>query len=177
ENTLNVEKAHAAAQRVMRDGERASNVIRRVQALMTKTPPQTEDVDINALIREVIALTQTELRKREVAVSTELASGLPPLRGDPVQLQQVLLNLVLNAVDAMAETPGGAKLLSVGSRVQDDGDGLVFVRDHGVGLSAEAADNVFKPFFTTKSKGMGMGLAICRSIVEAHGGRVWVSPV
>jgi two-component system, LuxR family, sensor kinase FixL len=108
-------------------------------------------------------------------VRTELAPTLPAVPGDSVQLQQVLLNLVVNGADAMSEENGQIKSLVIGSRADSSGDVLVFVRDHGVGLDQETADKIFDPFFTTKDKGMGMGLAICRSIIEAHGGRLWAS--
>jgi len=175
-NTLNLDKARVTAERLLRDGERASGVIQRIRGLLTKTPPQMKDVNVNHLIDEVLELLQTELRLRDVVVRTELASMLPAVPGDLVQLQQVLLNLVINGADAMSEETPGPKNLVVGTRA-DEADGvLVFVRDHGVGLDEETADKIFNPFFTTKDKGMGMGLAICRSIVEAHGGRLWASP-
>jgi len=176
ENTLDLDKARVTAQRVVRDGERASDVVRRIQRLMTKAPPQTTNVDINGVITEVLALTQTELRTRDVVVHTELTPTLPPVLGDPVQLQQVLLNLVINGIDAMAPVTDRPKILVIGSRLDASGAGLVFVRDHGTGLDDEAADRIFDPFYTTKSKGTGMGLTICRSIIEAHDGRLWASP-
>jgi two-component system, LuxR family, sensor kinase FixL len=176
ERTLNLDKARVTAERVLRDGERASGVIRRIQALLTKTPQQTSDIDINDLIREVVDLLQTELRVRDVVVHTELAPTLPRFPGDAVQLQQVLLNLVINGADAMSDVTGRPRLLVIGSRMEPDDDGLIFVRDHGIGLDQDTADKIFDPFFTTKAKGMGMGLAICRSIVEAHGARLWASP-
>jgi PAS domain S-box-containing protein len=176
EGTLNLDKARVTAERVVRDGERASGVIQRVQGLLTKTPPQTRDVDINELIDEVLDLLQTELRLREVVIQTELAPALPSFLGDSVQLQQVLLNLVMNGTDAMSDVTGRSKTLVIGSRAEPGGDGLVFVRDHGVGLDQDTADKIFNPFFTTKAKGMGMGLTICRSIIEAHGGRLWAAP-
>lgn len=177
EGTLNVDKARSTAERILRDGERASGVIQRIQGLLTKTPPQTRDIDVNELIHQVLELLQTELRLREVAVQTELAPSLPALPGDAVQLQQVLINLIINGADAMSGVAGRPRTLVVGSHASPDGEGLVFVRDNGVGLDQQTADKIFNPFFTTKSKGMGMGLAICRSIVEAHGGRLWASPV
>jgi two-component system, LuxR family, sensor kinase FixL len=176
EGTLNLDKARTTAERMLRDGERASGVIRRIQGLLTKTPPQTGDIDINELIREVLDLLNTELRLREVVVQTELAPSLPAFPGDSVQLQQVLLNLVINGADAMSDVNGRSKTLVVGSREGSEGDGLVFVKDSGVGLDQETTDKIFSPFFTTKAKGMGMGLTICRSIIEAHGGRLWATP-
>ncbi len=175
-DTLNLDKARVTAERLLRDGERASGVIQRIRGLLTKTPPQVNDIDINHLIDEALDLLQTELRLREVVIRTELAPALPAVPGDSVQLQQVLLNLLVNGADAMSEANGQIKTLVIGSRADSSGDVLVFVRDHGVGLDQETADNIFDPFFTTKDKGMGMGLAICRSIIEAHGGRLWASP-
>lgn len=176
QNTLNVDKARTTAERILRDGERASGVIRRIQGLLTKSPPQSGDIDVNELIHQVLDLLQTELRLRDVAVQTELAPALPPLPGDAVQLQQVILNLIVNGADAMSGVTGRPKTLVVGSQATADGYGLVFVRDNGTGLDQQTADKIFNPFFTTKPSGMGMGLAICRSIVEAHGGRLWASP-
>lgn len=176
ERTLNLDKARTTAERVLRDGERASGVIRRIQGLLMKAPPQATDVDLNELIGGVLDLLQTELRLRDVAVQTQLAPALPAFLGDSVQLQQVVLNLVINGADAMSEVTGRPKVLVVGSREGADGEGVVFVRDSGIGLDRETVDKIFSPFFTTKAKGMGMGLTICRSIIEAHGGRLWASP-
>jgi two-component system sensor kinase FixL len=176
EKTLNLDKARVTAERVLRDGERASGVIQRIRGLLAKTPPQTKEIDLNNLILQVLDLLQTDLRLRDVGVQTELAAGPAPCVGDMVQLQQVLLNLVVNGSEAMSEVTGRPKILVVGSRAGANGEGVVFVRDHGVGLDQDTADKIFDPFFTTKDKGMGMGLAICRSIVEAHGGRLWAEP-
>jgi len=164
------------AERLLRDGERASGVIQRIRGLLTKTPPQVKDVDINDLINEALDLLQTELRLRQVGIHIELTPALPAVPGDTVQLQQVLLNLVMNGADAMSDVIGRPKTLVIGSHAGSSDDIVVFVRDHGIGLDQETADRIFDPFFTTKAKGMGMGLAICRSIVEAHGGRLWASP-
>ena len=176
EKNLNLDKARVTAERVLRDGERASGVIQRIRGLLTKTPPQTSEIDLNNLILGVLDLVQTDLRLRDVAVRTELAPALPACLGDSVQLQQVLLNLVVNGSEAMSEVSGRPKILVVGSRATADDGGLVFVRDHGTGIEQDTAEKIFEPFFTTKDKGMGMGLAICRSIIEAHGGRLWAEP-
>ena len=175
-DTLNLDKARVTAERLLRDGERASGVIQRIQGLLTKTPPQAKDLAVNDLIVEVLDLLQTELRVREVAVHTELAPGLPAVFGDSVQLQQVLLNLVINGADAMSTVIGRPRTLVIGSRPTSGDDVLVFVRDYGTGFDQDTAGKIFDPFFTTKAKGMGMGLAICRSIVEAHGGRLRAAP-
>jgi C4-dicarboxylate-specific signal transduction histidine kinase len=176
EGTLNIDKARTTAERMLRDGERASGVIQRIQGFLTKTPPQTRNIDVNELIHQVLDLLQTELRLRDVSVQTELAPSPPPMLGDTVQLQQVLLNLIINGADAMSGINGRSRLLVIGSQTDPDGDGLIFVRDSGIGLDEGTIDKIFSPFFTTKAKGMGMGLAICRSIIEAHGGRLWASP-
>jgi two-component system sensor kinase FixL len=173
---LDLDKARNTVQRIVRDGQRASDVIARIRGLMTKSAPQIKNVDMNGVINEVLALTDAELRMRGVGVRTELAATLPPVKGDRVQLQQVVLNLVTNAIDAMASVTDGPRLLQVGSRLEGSGETLIFVRDHGTGLDPATADKIFTPFFTTKPKGIGMGLAICRSIVESHGGRLWASP-
>jgi PAS domain S-box-containing protein len=176
EKTLNLDKARVTAERVLRDGERASGVIQRIRGLLTKTPPQTGEINLNNLVLQVLDLLQTDLRLRDVVVQTELTPELPACLGDTVQLQQVLLNLVVNGSEAMSEVSGRPKILVVGSHATENGEGVIFVRDHGVGIDQETAEKIFDPFFTTKEKGMGMGLAICRSIVEAHGGRLWATP-
>ncbi len=175
-DTLNLDKARVTAERILRDGERASGVIRRIRGLLAKTPPQIKNIDVNCLIDDVLQLLQTELRLRGVVVRTELAHTLPAVPGDAVQLQQVLLNLVINGADAMSQETERPRTLIVGSRADSTDDVVVFVRDHGIGLDQDTAEKIFEPFFTTKDHGMGMGLAICRSIVESHGGRLWASP-
>jgi C4-dicarboxylate-specific signal transduction histidine kinase len=174
--TFDLVKARVAAQRVVRDGQRASDVIGRIRALMTKSAPQTSDVDMNGVINEVLALIETERRTHRIGVRTELAATLPPVLGDRVQLQQVILNLLINGIEAMVSVTDRPRVLLIGSRLEAGGDALIFVRDHGTGLDSETADKIFSPFVTTKAKGIGMGLAICRSIVESHGGRLWASP-
>jgi C4-dicarboxylate-specific signal transduction histidine kinase len=176
EETRDLDRARITAERIVRDGERASGVIQRIQALLTKTPPQSKEVDLNQLIGEVLALVQTELRLRQVVVQTELAPAPVLVLGDTVQLQQVLLNLVVNGADAMSAVTDRGRILVIGSRPPLNGEGTVFVRDYGTGLDQNTVDKIFNPFFTTKSKGMGMGLAICQSIIAAHGGRLWAEP-
>jgi C4-dicarboxylate-specific signal transduction histidine kinase len=129
-------------------------------------------VNVNDVIRDVLTLTRAELRNRHVSVKTELRADLPAVLGDTVQLQQVVLNLIVNGVEAMASVETGSRELEIKSQLDDTGDVLVLVRDSGVGLAPGIADQIFRPFFTTKEGGIGMGLAICRSIVEAHGGRL-----
>ena len=156
-----------------RDGNRAGAVVGRIRNLIKKEPPGNERVDINAAIREVIELTRSEAMKTGVSVQTDLVEGLPPVRGDRVELQQVILNLILNALEAMSEMSGGSRELVIGSRKTEVGDDvLVTVRDSGPGLVPETLEHLFTAFYTTKPNGLGLGLSICRSIIESHGGRL-----
>jgi signal transduction histidine kinase len=133
-------------------------------------------LDINEIILEVIALTRSEVHRNRVALQVPLLSDLPPISGDRIQLQQVILNLIINAIEAMSGVDEGPREVLVGSQ-KDDLDGvLVAVRDSGPGLDAEHLDHLFDAFYTTKPNGLGMGLAISRSIIEAHGGRLWATP-
>ena len=170
-----VEEARQALGRITRDGNRASDVIGRIRALIRREAPRKDDVEINKVILEVIALTRGELMKNNVSMQTQLAEGLPLIQGDRVQLQQVILNLVLNAVQAMTDVTERTRELLISTERQASGAVLVTVRDSGPGFSPESFDRLFDPFYTTKAEGMGMGLSICRSIVDAHGGRIWAS--
>jgi signal transduction histidine kinase len=170
-----VEEARQALGRIISDGERARDVIGRIRALIQKAPPRQEGVAINDAIREVMALTHGEVVKHGVAVQTQLAEGLPRIPGDRVQLQQVLLNLILNAVEAMSGVREGSRALLISTGQDAAGGVLVAVQDSGPGLHPERIDRLFDAFYTTKASGMGMGLSICRSIVEAHGGRIWAA--
>jgi PAS domain S-box-containing protein len=171
--TPNLDMVRRALDRIVRDSVRAGAVVGRVRALIKKAPPREDRVDINAAIREVIELTRSEATKNRILARTELADGLPPVRGDRVELQQVVINLVLNAVEAMsASTEGPRELLIVTGRTGSD-HALVAVRDTGPGLTPAEEQEVFKPFHTTKPNGLGLGLSICRSIVESRGGRMW----
>jgi signal transduction histidine kinase len=171
----NLEEVRQALSRIIKDGERASDVIGRIRALIQKAPPRQDGVEINEAIREVIALTQGEVVKHGVSVQTHLAAGLPLIQGDRVQLQQVLVNLILNAVEAMSGVREGSRALLISTGQEASGGVLVTVQDSGPGLHPESVDRLFDAFYTTKPGGMGMGLPICRSIVEAHGGRIWIS--
>jgi C4-dicarboxylate-specific signal transduction histidine kinase len=170
-----VEEARNAFGRIIKDGNRASDVIGRIRSLIKKGPPQKERLDINETILEVVALTRSEAVKNGVSVQTQLADGLPLIQGDRVQLQQVVLNLILNAVEAMSGVSERARELRISAGTDASGGVLVAVQDSGPGLPPESFDRIFEAFYTTKAGGMGMGLSICRSIVEAHGGRIWAS--
>jgi PAS domain S-box-containing protein len=170
-----LEEARQALDAIIKDGHRASDVIGRIRALIKKVPPRYDQLDINGVILEVIEVTQSELLRNGVSLQTELAKGLPLIRGDRIQLQQIVLNLIMNAVEAMSDSSKGSRDLLI-SAAEDNSNGvLVVVRDSGPGLTAESLERLFDPFYTTKPGGMGMGLSICRSIIEAHGGRVWAA--
>ncbi|MBB5464936.1 PAS domain S-box-containing protein [Paraburkholderia sp. CI2] len=170
-----MEKVRQGLGRIVNDGNRAGDVIGRIRELIRKAPPRKERMDLNEAIREVIELTRGEAMKRGASVQTQLAGGLPHIEGDRVQLQQVLLNLLINAIEAMSGVNDGARELIVTTGTADAGCVLVAVLDSGPGFAADRAEHVFAPFYTTKSAGLGMGLSICRSIIEAHGGRLWAS--
>jgi PAS domain S-box-containing protein len=160
---------------IVKDGRRASDIIDRMRALFKKAPPLQERLDINEALGEIVALTRGEAAKNGVLVRTQLAVGLPTVQGDRVQLQQVLLNLIINAIEAMNEVGEGARDLQISTGRDSANDLLVTVQDSGPGLTQAALANVFEPFYTTKPTGLGVGLSICRSIIEAHGGQLWAS--
>jgi C4-dicarboxylate-specific signal transduction histidine kinase len=171
----NLEETRQALGATIEQGNRATDVIERIRALIKKAPPRKDALEINGAILEVIALTRDEILKKGVSVQTQLAEGLPLIQGDRVQLQQVILNLIVNAVEAMSAVSEGARELLISTGKDASGGVLVAVRDSGPGLNPESFDRLFDAFYTTKPSGMGMGLSICRSIVEAHGGRIWAS--
>ncbi len=168
-------EASEALAGIIKEGNRASEVIGRTRALIKKAPPRKDAVSINDAILEVVALTRTEAANNGVLVRTQLAEGLPRVQGDRVQLQQVLLNLIINAIEAMRDVGEEERELLISSRNEPDGVS-VEVRDSGPGFAPAALERVFEAFYTTKPEGMGMGLSICRSIIEAHGGRLWAIP-
>jgi PAS domain S-box-containing protein len=170
-----LEEARQALNRIVKDANRAGGVISRIRELIKKVPPRYDRVEINAAVREVIELTHGETVKNGVAVLAELAEGLPLVEGDRVQLQQVVLNLIVNAVEAMSTVPEGTRELRIVSAIDASHGVRVAVKDSGPGLDPAQLDRPFDAFYTTKPSGMGMGLSICRSIIEAHGGRVWAS--
>jgi signal transduction histidine kinase len=168
----NLEEARAAAQRIIRDGNRASEVVARVRALATKADTEKQPLDLNDAVQEVLALTQTEVLRNAVLLRRELAGDLPHVLGDRVQLQQVVLNLVMNGIEAMSTVRDRPRVLTISTQ-RDEGDQVrVTVQDSGVGLDSKSEENIFKAFYTTKRGGMGMGLSISRTIVENHGGRL-----
>jgi PAS domain S-box-containing protein len=170
-----LDEVRASLSRIVEDGNRAGNVISGIRALINKVPPRKDRFDLNDAILEMIALTRSEVFKHGISLRTELAPGLPGVDGDRTQLQQVALNLILNAIEAMGGSDTGARELRISTEREAAGGVLVTVRDSGPGLNPTDIERVFKAFYTTKPKGMGMGLAICRSMVEAHGGRMWAS--
>jgi PAS domain S-box-containing protein len=160
---------------IVKEGNRAGEVVGRIRALIKKAPARKDAVAINDAILEVIALTRTEAANNSVSVRTQLAEGLPPVQGDRVQLQQVLLNLIINAIEAMRDVGEDERELLISSRNEPDGVSIE-VRDSGPGFAPADIDRVFEAFYSTKPSGLGLGLSICRSIIEAHNGRLWASP-
>ncbi len=174
-NPPDLEEACHAINQIVLDGKRASDVIDRIRGLIKKVPPRQDAVEINEVIRGIIALARGEIVKHGVSVQTQLSDDLPLIEGDHVQLQQVMLNLVMNAVEAMSSISERPRELLISTRTEGPSDVLVAVQDSGPGLSSESLDRLFDAFYTTKRDGLGMGLAICRSIIETHGGRIWVA--
>jgi C4-dicarboxylate-specific signal transduction histidine kinase len=170
-----LDEARDALSCIARDGLRAADVIRGLRALAKKSGPQLTKLDIDEVVGQVLALARGELLRRDVLLRTELTAEDLPVMGDRVQLQQVLLNLIMNGAEAMSGVTERKRELTVSSTVEPCSI-LVSVQDTGSGLDPALAERMFQPFFTTKPDGLGMGLAICRSIIEAHGGRLWMSP-
>ncbi len=173
-DTPNLEEARAAAMRVVNDGRRAAEIISRVRLLFRKGTPERGFLEVNEVIREMVVLLRSEATRYSISVRTELAPDLPQVMGDRVQLQQVLMNLMINGIDAMKDADGTRELAIKSQRVENE-QLLVSVSDTGVGLPPQQADQIFNAFFTTKLNGTGMGLRISRSIVESHGGRLWAA--
>jgi signal transduction histidine kinase len=155
---------------------RASEVIKRIRDLLHKTPSEKAPLDINETVQEVIALASGDVLRSKVELSVNLAPDLPPVMGDRIQLQQVILNLILNARDAMSEVRTQPRELLITTLKEKSGEVVVAVRDSGKGLDAKDAEKIFDPFFTTKTEGMGLGLSISRRIIEDHGGVLWAKP-
>jgi C4-dicarboxylate-specific signal transduction histidine kinase len=171
----NLEEARLAVDCVAREGTRASEVVRRIRAMFTKAIPERASVQLNDVIGDVVALMQTELTRNEVELYTELTDQLPATMADRVQLQQVIVNLVQNGVEAMTNVMDRPRRVVIRSQAVPEGSVLVAVSDAGVGIEPKDQKRIFQAFFTTKSRGMGMGLSISHSIIEAHGGRLWAS--
>jgi PAS domain S-box-containing protein len=170
-----LEEAKEAAQRIIRDGKRASEVIARIRALLKRTATNRLPLDINEVIQETMALAQNEARRRRVSLRTDFAANLPSVLGDRVQLQQVILNLMMNGIEAMSSAGDRSRQLLIKTQRDDSDQILISVTDSGIGLDPKHAERLFEAFFTTKTEGMGMGLSISRSIIEAHGGRLWAT--
>jgi C4-dicarboxylate-specific signal transduction histidine kinase len=167
-----MEEARAAAMRIVKDGTRAAEIISRVRLLFKKSTPERELVDVNEVIREMIVLLRGEATRYSISFRTQLAADLPQVMADRVQLQQVLMNLMMNAIDAMKDVDG-MRELDIKSQRTEDEQLLLSVSDTGGGLPAQQGDQIFDAFFTTKAHGTGMGLRISRTIVESHNGRLW----
>jgi PAS domain S-box-containing protein len=170
----NLEEVREALGCVVRDADRARDIVSRMRDHIKKAPPRREPFDLNEAVNEVFVMVRTAIAKNGIAVRTHLKDGLVPVRGDRVQLQQVVVNLILNAVEAMSSMDVRARELSIMTEQEQTGV-LVAVGDSGPGIDAGNRERVFEPFYTTKTSGVGMGLSICRSIIEGHGGQLWVS--
>ncbi|MGH7310966.1 MAG: sensor histidine kinase, partial [Candidatus Rokuibacteriota bacterium] len=174
--SLDTQELREVLQDVAHDGKRASDVIQQIRGFVKKGSIQTEPLKLNAIIQEVIALVLGELMRQHVSLRTELADDLPQVLGDRVQLQQVVLNLIMNSIEAMRDVDDRSRELIIQSGRDGAASVVVAVRDSGPGLGLGDPDLIFNAFYTTKPGGMGMGLSVSRSIVEAHGGRLWTTP-
>jgi C4-dicarboxylate-specific signal transduction histidine kinase len=172
----NIERATESLSRIIRDANRAAEVVGRVRSLIKNSPPKAGPIDINEAVRQVIILTRGEVARHRVALTTELAGDLPPVRADRIQLQQVCLNLIVNAIEAISAGADGPRGLSISTGLDDAGCVNLTVRDTGIGIQPDKLQTIFDAFHTTKRDGIGLGLAISRSIIEAHGGRLWATP-
>jgi C4-dicarboxylate-specific signal transduction histidine kinase len=171
-----LEEARECLRRIIRDGNRAGGVIARIRALVKKSPPAKAPLDLSDTIQEVLTMITTEARQHRVAVWTDLAAGLPLVRSDRLQVQQVLLNLVMNSIEAMQAVTDRPRELGIRTQPHESDTVLVTVQDTGIGLDPQSITRLFESFYTTKPEGMGLGLSISRSIIEAHGGRLWATP-
>lgn len=172
----NVSEARAAAERAIAEGHRAGAIIQRVRAIARNAPVVFEELDLNEMIEGVLSIVQPELSRQAIALGVDLQPDQPSIVGDRVQLQQVMLNLVSNAADAINSSENQQRRVTVVSAMDPLGEVCVTVEDAGVGIDPDHLDMIFNPFFTTKRDGIGMGLSICRSIIDAHGGRLWAEP-
>jgi signal transduction histidine kinase len=170
-----IDQARRAVARIARDALRASEVIRSLRTLVTRAGPQRVQLNMDEIVQDVLALTRSELQRRDVRLVIDLSAAGCTVFGDKVQLEQVVLNLIMNGVEAMTQLEQ-PKVLSISSRADPSAIVLVRVADTGIGLDAAIMDRLFEPFFTTKDSGMGLGPSICRSVIERHGGRIWAEP-
>jgi PAS domain S-box-containing protein len=174
--TPDLDEVRANLKRIVGDGQRTGHVLRTIRAMFKQDSVETALVDVNDLIRDVIDLVHGEVHKHRVLVQTELADKLPRVPGNRIQLQQVILNLIMNAIEAMSKITGRVRMLRLKSENHETDDVMITVEDSGTGIDSQNIERIFDALFTTKSHGMGMGLSICRSIIEAHHGRLWASP-
>jgi PAS domain S-box-containing protein len=172
----NMDEVRQALSRIVINGNRATDVLSRIRAFIKKTPPRKESLDINEVLLEVVALMRSEAKRSKVAVQMKLADALPAIHADRVQMQQVLLNLIINAIEAMSASDAGSRRLLIGSAKSEPNGVSIEVQDSGPGLPSANLEQIFQAFYTTKTTGLGMGLSICRSIVEAHGGTLRATP-
>ena len=172
----NVDEAKQTLKNIVQEGQRASDILDTIRAMFKRDSKETVPIDINSLIADVLELVQSEVRKQKVSIETKLADRLPEVSGNRIQLQQVVLNLTMNAIEAMSAMNGRERILRLKTAVHRPDGVLVTVEDSGPGIDAKDVERIFDALFTTKSKGMGMGLSICRSIIEAYHGRLWVTP-
>jgi C4-dicarboxylate-specific signal transduction histidine kinase len=170
-----IDKVRALLKRIVADGHRASEVIAGIRSMFGKDHRERNPVSVNDLVGEIVAVVHGELETQQVSVQNEMHDGLPQVMADRVQLQQVLLNLIMNAVDAMALVTDRERVLTVKSEVCENDHVLITMEDSGTGIDPNHLDRIFDAFFTTKAHGTGMGLSICRSIIESHGGRLWAA--
>jgi C4-dicarboxylate-specific signal transduction histidine kinase len=171
-----LENAQQSIDRIIIDGKRAADILSRIRDFSKKAPAQKGDLEINEAILEIMGLTRVATSEHSVLVKMQLSEGLPPILGDRVQLQQVMLNLIMNAIEAMSEVRGGSRELLISTSNAEPDGVLVTVSDTGPGLPQADPERLFEAFYTTKSSGLGMGLSICRSIIQNHGGRLWATP-
>jgi len=174
-STPDLGEVRAALQKIVDAGNRASQIIENLRSMFRKETSAQRPVDVNALIGNVLALTAVEIRKHDISLETALSTSPPQALGDPAQLEQVFLNLINNAIEALSSSASNTRVLRVETTTGETGGALVTIADSGPGVEAADMDKMFEAFFTTKPDGMGMGLAISRSIVEAHGGRLWAT--
>lgn len=173
---VDLSEARAAAARIVDEGRRASEILARIRTLLERSPTRIERVDLNKIVIKVLDLVRSRLTRQDISPHTALAADLPEIAADPVQIEQVLLNLIVNAMEAIAERPVGRREITISSRPLPHEGVLISVRDTGIGINPAHFGGLFTPFQTTKPHGLGMGLSISRSIIEAHGGRIWASP-